>query len=58
MNGKELPNKEKIRKIKEKEMYKYLRILEAETVKQVEMKEKNLISVSQENEKTTLKQTI
>ena len=38
----ELPNEEKIRTLGEKETYKYLRILEADTMKQVEMKEKNL----------------
>ena len=36
----ELPNKEKIRMLGEKETYKYLRILEAGTTKQIEMKEK------------------
>ena len=33
-------NKEKIRTFREKETYKYLGILEADTIKQVEMKEK------------------
>ena len=37
----ELPNQEKIRTLGEKETYKYVRILEADTIKQVEMKEKN-----------------
>ena len=36
----ELPNQDKIRTIREKETYKYLSILEADTIKQVEMKEK------------------
>ena len=36
----ELPNKEKIRKLGEKETYQYLGILETNTIKQVEMKEK------------------
>ena len=36
----ELPNQEKIRTLGEKETYKYLGILEADTIKQVEMKEK------------------
>ena len=36
----ELPNQEKIRMLGEKETYKYLGILEADTIKQVEMKEK------------------
>ena len=36
----ELPNQDKIRTLREKETYKYLSILEADTIKQVEMKEK------------------
>ena len=36
----ELPYQEKIRKLREKKTYKYLAILEADTVKQVEIKEK------------------
>ena len=36
----ELPNQEKIRILGEKETYKYLGMLEADTIKQVEMKEK------------------
>ena len=36
----ELPNKDKIRTLRGKETYKYLGILEADTTKQVEMKEK------------------
>ena len=39
-NGIELPNQEKIRTLGEKEIYEYLGILEADTIKQVEMKEK------------------
>ena len=39
-NGMELPNQDKIRTLGEKETYKYLGILEADTIKQVEMKEK------------------
>ena len=39
-DGMELPDQDKIRTIGEKEMYKYLGILEADTIKQVEMKEK------------------
>ena len=37
----ELLNQEGIRKLIEKETYKYLNILEADTIKQVEMKGKN-----------------
>ena len=36
----ELPNQDKIRTLREKKTYKYLGILEANTIKQVEMKEK------------------
>ena len=39
-DGMELPNQDKIRTLGEKETYKYLGILEAHTIKQVEMKEK------------------
>ena len=38
--GMELPNQEKIRTLEEKETYKYLEILEADIIKQEEMKEK------------------
>ena len=34
------PNQENIRTLREKETYKYLGILEADTIRQVEMKEK------------------
>ena len=36
----ELPNQDKIRKLAENEIYKYLGILKADTIKQVEMKNK------------------
>ena len=39
-DGMELPNHDKIRTFGEKETYKYLGILEADTIKQVEMKDK------------------
>ena len=39
-DGMELTNQDKIRTIWEKETYKYLGILEADTITQVEMKEK------------------
>ena len=38
--GMELPNQEKIRTFEGKETYRYLGILEADTIKKVEMKEK------------------
>ena len=40
IEGMELPKKEKIRMLGEKETYKYLEILEADNIKQIEMKEK------------------
>ena len=48
----ELSNQEKIRKLGEEETHKYLGILEADTIKQVEMKEKTsrkIISGEREN---------
>ena len=39
-NGIELPNQDKIRTLGENETYKYLGILEANTIKQVQMKDK------------------
>ena len=38
-DGMELPNQDKIRTLGKNETYKYLGILEADTIKQVEMKE-------------------
>ena len=40
-DGMELPNQDKIRTLSENDAYKYLGILEADTIKQVEMKKKN-----------------
>ena len=40
MDRREIPNQDKIRALGEKKTYKYLDILEAETIKYVEMKEK------------------
>ena len=54
--GIELPNQEKIRRLGEKATYKYLGILEADTIKQAEMKK--IKRIPQENEKTTRNQTI
>ena len=39
-DGMELPNKDKIKTLAENEIYKYLGILEADTIKQAEIKEK------------------
>ena len=40
VEGIELPNEEMVRTLGKNENYKYLRILEADTMKQAEMKEK------------------
>ena len=40
LDGMELPNQDKIRRLGENETYKYLGILEADTIKHEEMKEK------------------
>ena len=50
--GIEQPNQEKIRIPREKETYKYLGILEADTIKQVEMKKKEKKRIFLENDKT------
>ena len=42
MEGMELQNQEKIQTFEEKETYKYLEILEADTIKQEAMKKKKL----------------
>ena len=55
--GIELPNQQKIRTHREKETYKYLGILEADTIKHAEMKE-NIFKIPQENDKATQNQTI
>ena len=39
-DGMELPNQDKMRTLGENEIYKYLGVLEPETIKQVEMKDK------------------
>ena len=49
IDGMELPNQGKIRTFGEKKNYKYLGILEAVTIKQVEIKDKNSKRISQEN---------
>ena len=51
--GMELPIQEKNRTPGERETYKYLTVLEAETIKQVEMKEKIRKNTSREQESYT-----
>ena len=48
--GIEIPNQERIRTLGEKETYKYLGILEMDTIKQEEMKEKHKKSIKDERE--------
>ena len=48
-DGMELPNQDNIRTLAENETYKYLGILDADAIKQVEMKEKMQKRISQEN---------
>ena len=50
IDGMEQPNQDKIRTLREKETYKYLDILEADTIKQEEMKEKLRKNISGELE--------
>ena len=50
-DGIELPNHDKIRTLTENETYKYLRILKADTIKQVEMKNKILKEYLRRNRK-------
>ena len=49
-DGMELPNQDKIRTLGENETYKYLGILEADTIKQVQMKTKFKKNISGELE--------
>ena len=51
-DGTKLPNQDKIRTLEEKETYKYLGILEADTIKQEEIKEK-IKTISKEPESYT-----
>ena len=46
MEGIELPNQEKIKMFGENEIYKYLGILEADAIKQEEMKEESKKRIS------------
>ena len=55
----ELPNQDKIRTLGEKEIYKYLGIWEADTIKQVKMKERKIRkSISGEPESYSIKNYI
>ena len=50
MDGMELPNQEKKRTHTEKETYTYFGILEADAIKQVEMREELFWNISEERE--------
>ena len=54
-NRMEPPNQNKIRTLREKETYKYLGILEADTIKQVEMIEK-IKNILEESESSLSKE--
>ena len=56
-DGMERPNQDKISTLGEKETYKYLGILEADTIKQMEMNEKIRKKIFQENQKATRDKT-
>ena len=57
-DGMEQPNHDRIRTLEENETYKYLGILEADTIKQVLMKDLIRKRISQENAKTTRNKTL
>ena len=57
-DGMELPNHDRIRTLEEKETYKYLGILEADTIKQVQLKDTIRKRISQEISKTTQEKTL
>ena len=54
----ELLNQERIRTLGQKENYKYLGILEVNTIKQVEIEEKNMKWIIQKNENTSRNQAV
>ena len=57
-DGMERPNQDKITMLAENGMYTYLGILEADTIKQVEMKNKIKKNISQENSKIIRNKTL
>ena len=56
--GFDLPNQVVIRTLGEKKTFKYLEILEADTIKDLEMKEKKVKTVFQKNQKITRDKTL
>ena len=54
----ELPNQDKIRTLGEKETYKYSGILEADTIKQAEMKGKKLKHLENYSRQNCLAETL
>ena len=57
-DGMQLPNQDKIRMLAENETYKYLGILEADNIKQVERKYKSQKEYLRINKKTTRDKTL
>ena len=57
-DGREQPNHDKIRTLEEKETYKYLGILEADTIKQVQMKDAIRKEYLRRTRKTTRDKTL
>ena len=57
-DGMELPNQDKIRTLAENETYKYLGILEADTIKQMEMNDKIQKEYLSRTKKTTRDKTL
>ena len=57
-DGMELPNPDKIRTHEEEETYKYFWILEADTIKQVQMKDKIRKEYPMQNKETTWDKTL
>ena len=57
----ELPNQDKIRTLTEKETYKYLGVMEADTIKQMEMKgkfKKEYLRITRKLPETKLPETL
>ena len=57
-DGTELPNQDKIKTLAENETYKYLGILETDSMKQVEMKEKFKKNISGKLENYSIQNSI
>ena len=49
--GTEVPNREKIRTLGEREIYKYLRVLKVDSIRQADMKEKKKLKKNTSGER-------